>query len=489
MDNVLTTKQKALAINLNNKIYGTFAEIGAGQETVRHFFRSGGASGTIAKAMSAYDKDFSDSIYGREIDSRYVTESRLKRMLTYESDLIEERLNKDHQSDKLFFTYANTVATIDFAKTFKGHGWMGIRFRLHPQEAYSEIMIHVNFKQNDAQLQQETLGMMGVNLIYGSYFHNDAPRKIIHTLYDNIHLDQIEVDTVNFSGSRFMHIDNRLISFELVKKGMTNAVMFGSDGNNILPAQLLYKKNILAMRGSFRPVTKVNVDMLEKGYEAFLRRKNVSQSNLEVLCEITLKHLSGGGNDPKTMDSQMQMINERDFLDRADILCSLGNTVMISNFSEYYKLTEYFSKYTGENIGIIMGVGNLLEVLNEEYYIGLPGGILEAFGKLLSKNIEIFLYPLMGKDGKMRDSNSLEVNKSIQSLYDYFKTTQRIKDLKGVDPNILKIHSRKVLQMIDKNISGWEEQLPEGVPQFIKIKRMFGYKKPVIIKDITPTKD
>ena len=484
MQNVLTTKQKALAINLDNRIYGTFAEIGAGQETVRHFFRSGGASGTIAKAMSAYDKAFSDAIYGKESDSRYVTESRLRKMLKYESRLIEERLSDDETShDKMFFTYANTVATIDFSKTFKGHGWMGLRFRLSPNEGYNEVMLHINFRENNARLQQETLGIMGVNLIYGCYNYSDTPRKIIHNLYDNLHLDQIEVDTVNFEGPRFMHIDNRLISFELVKKGMTNAVIFGPDGNNILPAQLLYKKNILAMRGSFCPVTKVSVDMLERSYQLFAKKKNIEKNNLEVLCEITMKNLSVGSGHTNI---QMQSVNERDFLDRADALCSLGNTVLISNFSEYYKLIEYFSQYTQQDIGIVMGVNNLLAVFNEDYYTELPGGILEAFGKLFAKNVEVFLYPVKGKNNEVKDSSNIDVPERIAGLYEYFCKNQRIKDIKNVDPKILDIQSRKILQMIQGQKTGWEDKLPEGVPQFIKIKRMFGYKKPVILKEITP---
>ena len=261
---VLTIKQKALQINLNDNIYGTFAEIGAGQETVRNFFRAGGASGTIAKAMSAYDKDFSDAIYGIEKDGRYVTESRLKRMLTYEIDLIEERLSRKKHQENIFFSYANTVATIDFSKKFKGHGWVGVKFQLDPLEGYNEIIIHIRFKQTNTQLQQETLGVLGVNLIFAGFYMHDNPKEIVKSLYDNIEKDQIEIDMINFSGSRFTYVDNRLMSLQLVKNEMTNAVMFGPDGNNLLPAQELYKKNILALRGSFRPVTKVNMDIYQK---------------------------------------------------------------------------------------------------------------------------------------------------------------------------------------------------------------------------------
>jgi Holliday junction resolvase len=263
ISNTPTIKGKALRINLNKNIYGTFSEIGAGQETVRNFFRSGGSSGTIAKAMSAYDKDFSDAIYGIEDDKRYVTETRLKKMVKHEINLMEERLSRSKDPDKLYFSYANTVQTIDFSKKFKGHGWVGIRFQLDPLEDYNEIVLHLRFKETDVTLQQETLGKLGVNLIYGAFYLNDNPKDLLISLYDNLHKDQLEIDMINFSGPRFMYVDNRLMSLQLVKNEMTNAVMFDASGVNLLPAQELYKKNILTHRGSFRPVTKVNMRMLK----------------------------------------------------------------------------------------------------------------------------------------------------------------------------------------------------------------------------------
>lgn len=367
IENIPSVKRKSLRINLNDNIYGTFAEIGAGQETVRNFFRSGGASGTIAKAMSAYDKDFSDAIYGIESDNRYVTEPRLKRMLTHEIELIEDRLSRNKHPEKLFFSYANTVATIDFAKKFKGHGWVGIKFQLDPLEGYNEIILHIRFKQTDARLQQETLGVLGVNLIYGAFYMNDRPKELLKSFYDNLDTDQIEIDMINFSGPRFMYVDNRLMSLQLVKNGMTDAVMFGANGNNLLPAQVLYKKNILALRGSFRPVTKVNVDMLEKAQEMFYNEKTVDKDKTHVIFEITLSNLRAHGD-----------INERDFLDRAELLCSLGHNVMITNFQEYYKLVEYFSEFTKKRMALAMGVYNLIQIFDEKYYRHLSGGILEA---------------------------------------------------------------------------------------------------------------
>ncbi|MPT34045.1 MAG: TonB-dependent receptor, partial [Flavobacterium sp.] len=381
IEHIPALKEKALRINLNKNIYGTFAEIGAGQETVRHFFRAGGSSGTIAKAMSAYDKDFSDAIYGVEDDGRYVTESRLKKMLSHEIQLVEERLKRDKHPSKMFFSYANTVATIDFAKQYKGHGWVGIKYQLDPEEDYNEIILHIRFKESDSRLQQETLGILGVNLIYGAFYKYNDPKKLLRYLYDHLDKDQLEIDTINFSGPRFKDVDNRLMSLQLVKNGMTDAVMFGPDGNNVLPATILYRKNILALRGSFRPVTKVNMDMYQKSYEMFLQEKKVDKDNTMVIFEITLSNLRSEGE-----------IDERDFMDRAELLCSLGQTVMISNFQEYYKVVEYFSEYSKARMGLAMGVSNLIDIFDEKYYRHLSGGILEAFGKLFYRDLKVFLY-------------------------------------------------------------------------------------------------
>ncbi|MDO7598495.1 MAG: TonB-dependent receptor, partial [Flavobacteriaceae bacterium] len=324
LENRPSIESKALRINLNEHIYGTFAEIGAGQEVARHFFRVGGASGTIAKTISAYDKNFSDNIYGEEEDGRYVTETRLNKMLDHEMKLLENRIPRSEHPNKMFFTYANTVTTIDFAKKFKGHGWMGIRFQTGPDKEFSKITLHVRFHQSEARFQQESLGIMGANLIYGAFYKNDQPKKLLKYLYDHIDKDAIEIDTINFSGPNFEGVDNRLMSLQLVKKGMTEAVMFNPDGNNILPARELYKKNILALRGSFRPVTKVNIDMFEKSLEVFLQEQEVNENKTVVIFEITLSNLTSQGE-----------IDEKDFMDRAKLLCSLGHIVMISNFTEY----------------------------------------------------------------------------------------------------------------------------------------------------------
>ena len=472
INSVPTTKSKALRVNLNANIYGTFAEIGAGQETVRNFFRAGGASGTIAKAMSAYDKDFSDAIYGEEPDNRYVTESRLKKMLRHEMELMEERLSRTKHPDKLFFSYANTVATINFSKKFKGHGWVGFRFQLDPLEDYNEIVLHLRFKETDARLQQETLGVLGVNLIYGAFYMYDNPKDLVKSFYDNLDKDQLEIDMINFSGPRFMYVDNRLMSLQLVKNGMTNAVMFDANGHNLLPAHVLYKKNILALRGSFRPVTKVNMDMYEKSKDLFFKENKVDPKTTQIIFEITLSNLRAEGE-----------INERDFLDRAELLCSLGQKVMITNFQEYYKLVEYFSEFTKERMALAMGVYNLIQIFDEKYYRNVSGGILEAFGKMFYRDLKVYMYPYREKEtGDYITSDNLKVHPRMKELYKFFKHNGKLVDIKNFDPEILHIFSRRVLKMITEGESGWEEMLPQGIAEIIKKDRLFGYSKRKALK-------
>ena len=464
-ENILSTKDKALRINLNENIYGTFSEIGAGQEVARHFFRAGGASGTIAKTMSAYDKGFSDAIYGIENDLRYVTQSRLTKMLNHEINLLESRVDRAIHTEKMFFSFANTVATIDFAKKYKGHGWMGIKFQTESKTKYSEIKLHVRFHLPEAKAQQEILGLMGVNLIYGAYYTHNKPRSLIKYLYDHISKDQIEIDTVNFSGPVFKDVDNRILSLELVKNEMTDAVMFGPDGKNILPAAELYKKNILTIRGSFRPVTKVNEDMYEKSLKMIKNDKKFTDKNTISIFEITLSNLTSQGE-----------LDEQDFLDRAKLLCSMGKTVMITNFQEYYKLSEYFSKYTDKKVFLTMGVDNLIKVFDENYYTDLEGGILEAFSKLFTKNITILLYPMLQKN-KIIDSSNLVVSGSMKNLYKYFVKNLRILDISDYNRTYLSIFSWDVLKKIQSNQKGWESSLPDNVSDLIKEKKLFGIKQ------------
>ncbi len=463
----LSANQKARRINADPDLYGTFAEIGVGQETVRHFFRAGGASQTIAKAMSAYDKDFSNAIYGAEPGNRFVCESRLRNMIRHEYSLIVERLDRKEHPTKRFFSFANTVASSTYDRPHSGHGWLGVRFQTAPDRPTNDVIIHIRTHDPDISLQQESIGILGVNLIHACFFHHDDPQELMTALYDNVSRHVVEIDMIQMNGPDFSQVDNRLLSLQLVKRGYTDAVIFGPDGQNLQASQVLYKKNILAIRGSFRPVTKVNIDMIMNGYNMFIKEQRVDRQNLQVLFEITLNNLQTDSGD----------VDEKDFIDRADILCSLGQTVLISNYQEYYKLVEYFSRYTKARMGLIMGVNNLIEVFNEKYYRNLNGGMLEAFGILFTRDLKIYVYPSKpSKDAPVMTLDSMPIHPRLRPLYDYLMSNKRMVDIETYDPTVLHIFSQAVLKMIREGHPEWEKLVPPYVDNMIKDNRLFGYK-------------
>lgn len=463
----LSPAQKARRINMNADLYGTFAEIGAGQETVRHFFRAGGASQTIAKAMSAYDKDFSNAIYGPEPGNRFVCESRLKNMLRHEYGLIIDRLDRKEHPTKRFFTYANTVTASTFDRHHSGHGWIGVRFQVAPDQPTNDVILHLRLHDPDISLQQESIGVMGVNLIYACLMSNHDPEEIMSSLYDNVSRHVVEVDLIQMNGPAFSKVDNRLLSLQLVKRGFTDAVLFGPDGQNLQASESLYKKNILAIRGSFRPVTKVNIDMIMNGYNMFIKEQRVDRQNLQVLFEITLNNLKSDTGD----------VDEKDFIDRADILCSLGQTVLISNYQEYYKLVEYFSRYTKARMGLIIGVNNLIEVFDERYYRDLNGGVLEAFGILFHRDLKIYVYPgRASSTSAIMTTANMPVHPRMKPLYDYLLFNKRLVDIDSFDRNVLDIFSKEVLEMIRLGKAGWENMVPPYVDNMIKDNKLFGYR-------------
>ena len=386
-------------------------------------------------------------------------------MIHHEYSLLEDRLHREKYPNKRYFAFANTVATINFTKTFKGHGWLGIRYQTSADKSPNEVILHVRLHENDPKHQQETIGNIGVNLIYGANFLYKEPKELLHSLYDGIDRTAIELDLINFSGPDFIDVDNRLMSLQLIKNGFTDAVIFGPEGQNLLPAEVLYKKNVLAMRGSFRPVTKVNMDMIKKGYRQFIQSKRVNKDKLVVLFEITLNNLLADGS-----------IDEQDFLDRAEILCSIGQTVLISNYQEYYKLVDYFSGFTKKRLGLIMGIPSLQEIFEEKYYRDLNGGILEAFGKIFSKDLVIYAYPFRkNENSKPASIKDVVMHPRFRPVFDYLFYNRRMRDIEDYDPEILSIWSRKILEKIKNGEDDWEKALPTYVDTIIKNKGLFGY--------------
>lgn len=458
------TKQKALRINLDRRIYGSFAEIGAGQETAAMFFKAGGSSGTIAKTMSAYDMTFSDSIYGVEESGRYVVESRLVKMLSKEYSLLEKRLAEKRGSETTFFAFANTVVALNYQKTNDAHGWIGCRFQLSPQSGYNDVIIHVKMLDNENVVQQQALGVIGVNLIYGAFYYAKSPETLVLSLMDDLTPDRIQIDMIRFSGPDFAEVDNRLMSLHLVRNGFTDAALFGPDGQVLQPSEALYKKNILVMRGRLRPVTNVQMDMIENGVKQFKAEHDVDENRVVSIAELTLHNLK----------SSDQSIDEKDFLDRVDILCSMGQTVMISNYLEYYKLVAYLARLTRLKIGLVVGIPNLEYIFEEDHYEFLPGGILESFATLFSRKVKLFVYPTL-RDDTVYTCNEFELPPTLEPLFQYLVRNDKIEDITDYNEENLHISTDRVLEMIQQGEDGWEQMVPERVARRIKDHCLFGY--------------
>ena len=488
---LLTNNRKALTINLDNSKYGTFAEIGAGQETARAFFQAGGAAGTVAKTMSAYDMTFSDEIYGRS--GRYVSRERLLTMLDHEFGLLVERLDKKEGDEKLFFAFANTVKARSYRGSDDEHGWLGIRFQLTLHSKPNEIIVHTRMWDESNVEQQHAIGILGVNLIYGALYLTNDLDSFVKSLVDNVGSERIEIDLIHIEGPDFEQVDNRLLNLQLVREGLTNAVLFDPSGHVVQPSNALYKKAILVQRGSFRPVTKVNVDMLNCAGAQFIQEPAVKDKSVIILMEITMSNLLASGD-----------FDNRDFIERIETLNATGNYVLISNYFEFYRLTSYFRRYTKEMIGVVLGINNLLEVFNDKYYTHLAGGILENFGRLFRNSVRLYIYPMKQRafrhylelqssegneasvpkgvetaggfaDEMLITCDNLRVDDHLTHLYKHLLENGYIQQIKNADLSLLEIFSRDILRLISENNPEWETKVPEDVAAFIKSNHLFGY--------------
>jgi hypothetical protein len=461
---IASTHQKALQINLDASKYGTFAEIGAGQEVARWFFRVGGAAGTIAKSISAYDMTISDAIYGHA--ERYVSRQRLETMLDHEYTLLLERLKEKRGGTTRFFVFADTVVARSYSRLDDAHGWLGLRFQTEPGAGPSQIIVHVRLWDKENLAEQEALGIVGVNLVHGGIYLYGDPGTLINSLADNVGLERIEIDMIQFSGPAFAHVDNRLMALKLVQGGLTNAALFTADGQVIQPADAFFKKCILVERGSFRPVTKVTLDMLKCAQTDFVQEPNVRGGDVLTLMEMTLKNLTEGDK-----------IDHQDFLDRVDILGAMGKTVLISNFGEYHRLAAYFFRYTKKMIGVVMGVPTLKELFDEKYYTDLSGGILESFGRMFKNDLKLYVYPLLEvKNGSLITAANLRVAPNLRHLHAYLVENRYIESLRDYDEKVLPIFSRDVLQRLRAGDREWETMVPQQVAKIIRERKLFGCK-------------
>lgn len=460
----LTSEEKALSINLDPTIYGSFAEIGAGQEVAATFFRTGGSSGTIAYTHSAYDMKISDSMYGK--CKRYVCEDRLHQMLDKEYQNLHNTIPKRAETSR-FFAFANTVESLNYHKTNQGQGWVGIKFQLEKKGPPNQIILHVKMHDNSHQEQQKSLGILGVNLIHAAYTKYEKITEFLEDLSYRLPKDRMEIDMCSVTGPDFEHVDNRLIALLLVKTKLTDATMFDQTGQVIQATSTLYKKNIFLMRGRFRPATKVHVDMVSAGLDLFLKEPDVDPEQVQVLLELTLKDLTADGK-----------ISIKDFLDRAELLTSMGYTVMISNYLKHYKMIEYLSTFTkGRKMGVVLGIYNLQTIFNEKYYDNLDGGLLEAFGIGFGRNVKMFVYPALNlEDGSLYELNNFELPNHLTGLLDYMQKNNKIEAIADYNYQLMKIFSDDVLAKIKAGASNWEEDVPEEVMKAIKYYKLFGYK-------------
>jgi hypothetical protein len=461
-DDKLSTNQKALQINLDAHKYGTFAEIGAGQETARWFFRVGGAASTVAKTISAYDMTVSDAIYGPT--ERYVSRQRLQAMLEHEWRLLLERLDQKRGDTNTFFVFANTVATRRYKSLEPGNGWLGVRFQTQPHEPSSEIIIHVRMLDKEPVRAQEALGIVGVNLIYGAFHQHGGPTQLIGSLLDGLEEGRIEVDMIKFSGPRFAGLDNRLMALQLVQQWLTEAALFTADGETVVPGELLYKEPVLVERGSFRPLTNPMLDMLERAREQFVKDPALGGEAPVTLMEMTLRQLQVGN-----------AIDHRDFLDRVDTLSALGWPVLISNFLRYHRLVIYLSRHTHKPIGLPLGIARLRDVLDERFYTDLPGGLLESLGQLFKNGAKLYVYPSMDRQtGKLATVENFEIAPQMRHLYAHLVENRFIENIHGYNSECLSIYSGDVLEKIKAGDASWEKHVPPPIACVIKDKKLFG---------------
>lgn len=460
-----STREKALAVNLDPAPYGTFAEIGAGQEVARWFFHVGGAAGTVAKTISAYDMAVSDGLYGQA--AHYVSRQRLTAMLEHEYTELVARLSASRGARTAFFAFADTVATSSYRHPGPGRGWLGIRFQARPGEGPSELMVHAQLFDTSAVGQQEALGILGVNLIHGAYFHHAEPAALIGALLDDLSSLRAEIDMIRFSGPAFAGVDNRLMSLQLVEQKLTPAAMFTAAGEVVQPSEVLHGKPVLVERGAFRPITNLTLDVLERARDRFLKEPEVQGQTPVVLVEMTLHDLDVG-----------QGVDHEDFLARADILGRLGLNVLISRFEVFYQLSEFIVASTDRLIGIAIALSSMSEIAVEHPFSTLAGGILESTGRLFKRSVKMYVHPSREPvSGQILDIAHAPVPHPWNYFRDLLLDTGHLVSIREFDPEHLTISAPDVLQRIQSGEAGWERFVPPAAAEAIVAGGLFGHRR------------
>jgi hypothetical protein len=445
-----STYDKALELNLDPCVYGTFAEIGAGQETANWFFRVSGTAGLVAKTISAYDMTMSDALYGRA--ERYVSAGRLEAMLDHEYGILLERLGPKRGGDTTFFSFCNTVRARGYQDTGEYHGWLGIRFQRKPGDPPSDIVLHVRLLDHRTIDQMEALGVIGVNLIHAAFHHRADLRQFVESLLDNLSVERVEVDLLRFSGYGYEVFDNRLCALLLVESGLTDATLFLPSGEVVQPSEALYKRPVLLLRGSFDPVMKLHLAMLEQARSNFAPGlAEEDRAALVELCEISMHNLlRGQGVDPV------------DFIDRADALQSLGKTVLVSRCAEFHRIAAFLNRCTHHPVGIILSIGLLNELFKEKWSANLAGGLLESFGRLFKQGVTLQVFPWANRrTGELVTADTFQAPENCVHLYRHFVETGRIQGVGAGDPGLLAHTGRDVCRMICEGDDRWKSLVPE----------------------------
>lgn len=451
------TLQKALKMNLDHSIYGTFAEIGAGQEIANWFFRAGGASGTVAKTMSAYDMIVSDEIYGKA--TRYVSRQRMCAMLEHEFPMLVQRLNAKRGTTTTFFTLADTVRAKSYRDTKEEcHGWIGLRFQAEPLGPPNDIQLHVRLLDESNAAQAEALGILGVNLLHAAFHLRDDPTAFLRSLLDDLTRKRVEIDMIDFSGAVFpvAAFQDRLMALQLVRLGLADAALFGADGEIWQASDVLYNKPVLLKRGSFDPITKLNLDMIERGQAAFqIDFGDEARDNIEIL-EITMHNLLASGAE----------VADSDFLARADILQALGKNVLISRYAEFHRVSNFLSRHTKKPVGIVLGLPLFEELFNERWCTDLEGGLLEAFGRLFKNQVRVYVYP-KGEPmtGCILGAADARVTPEQKHLLHYLIDTDCVRPLEEPNHDFLFHTSAEVRNMIHARDPQWQSLVPDIVLQ------------------------
>lgn len=467
--------RKALAINLDRSAYGAFAEIGAGQEVVRHFFKAGGASGTVAKSMSAYDMRISDAIYGHP--KRYVSRERLEQMLGHEYQLLVDRLAADRGATTRFFAFADTVATTPHDGSGQGHSWIGVRFQDRPGAEPSEVILHLRLWDKDAGRQQDALGAVGVNLIHSALHARGDVDSFLLSLIEAVGSGRVEVEFVRFSGPAFAQFDNRVAALRLVRLGLTDAVLFGPEGQPQVPSEVFYKRSVVVARGTFRPVSLVNVDMLEC---ASRRVADESGSTLP-LFEMCI------GADPNP---------ESEVIDRIRLVGLTGRHLLVTRHRGWYRLPAYFRLHTSGTITLVAGMNNLVDLFDPEHYQHLQGGVLEACGRLFKDGVSILVYPMRGDqlrrlisdpvacrvcfaesysvvEDSVVTAGDIQMRPTVEGLYKHLLNNGFLVPLDGADMTAMSCQPRTLADRIRRDDKGWEREVPTKVADAIRSLRLW----------------